>query len=58
MKAAYKYGKDNALKSALAYVVIVNLALIPFAEAGNVAVLWIFTISGIALVHRQCYCAL
>ena len=45
MKAAYKYGKDNALKFSLAYVVIINLALIPFAEAGNVAVLWIFTIS-------------
>ena len=28
---------------------IINLALIPFAEAGNVAVFWIFTISfGIA----------
>jgi Na+/melibiose symporter-like transporter len=45
MKAAYKYGKDRALKFAVAYVVIINLALIPFAEAGNIAVLWIFTIS-------------
>ena len=45
MKAAYKFGKDNALKAALGYVVVINLALIPFAEPGNVAVLWIFTIS-------------
>jgi Na+/melibiose symporter-like transporter len=45
MKAAYKYGKDQALKFAVAYVVIINLALIPFAEAGNIPVLWIFTIS-------------
>ena len=45
MKAAYKFGKDNALKVALAYVVAINLALIPFAEPGNVVVLWIFTIS-------------
>lgn len=45
MKAAYKFGKDNALKAALGYVVVINLALIPFAEPGNVAVLWLFTIS-------------
>jgi GPH family glycoside/pentoside/hexuronide:cation symporter len=44
LKLAYKVGKDNALKIALVYAVTINLGVIPFAEAGNVAVLWVFTI--------------
>lgn len=44
LKLAYKLGKDNALKIALVYAVMINLGVIPFAEAGNVVVLWTFTI--------------
>ena len=44
LKLAYKLGKDNALKIALIYAVTINLGVIPFAEAGNVIVLWAFTI--------------
>ena len=44
LKLAYKVGKDQALKIALAYGVGMNLLLIPLAEPGNVPVLWGFTI--------------
>ncbi len=44
LKLAYRVGKDNAMKLALVYMVVINLGLIPLAEAGNVAVLWGFTI--------------
>ena len=44
LKLAYRLGKDNALKIALVYAVAINLGVIPLAEAGNVPVLWAFTI--------------
>lgn len=44
LKLAYKVGKDNAMKISLVYMSVINLALIPLAEEGNVAVLWSFTI--------------
>lgn len=44
LKLAYALGKDNALKVALVYAVSINLGVIPFAEAGNALVLWVFTI--------------
>jgi len=44
LKLAYRAGKDNAMKLALVYMTAINLALIPLAEAGNIAVLWGFTI--------------
>ena len=45
LKLAYKVGKDAALKIALLYAVVINLGLLLVAEAGNVAVLWGFTIA-------------
>jgi Na+/melibiose symporter-like transporter len=44
LKLAYAVGKDNAMKISLLYMVVINLGLIPLAEAGNVVVLWSFTI--------------
>ena len=44
LKLAYAVGKDNAMKVALLYMTAINLALLPLAESGNVAVLWGFTI--------------
>ena len=44
LKLAYALGKDNAMKVALLYMTVINLALIPLAESGNVVVLWGFTI--------------
>jgi Na+/melibiose symporter-like transporter len=44
LKLAYRVGKDNAMKIALLYMTVINLALIPLAEEGNVIVLWSFTI--------------
>ncbi len=40
LKLAYAVGKDNAMKVALLYMTAINLALLPLAESGNVAVLW------------------
>lgn len=45
LKLAYKVGKDKALKIALLYAVVINVGLIPIAEAGSVVVLWGFTIA-------------
>ena len=45
LKLAYKVGKDAALKIALLYAVVINLGLLLVAEAGNVGVLWGFTIA-------------
>lgn len=44
LRLAYRFGKDSALKIALVYAVVINLGVIPFAEAGNATVLWAFTI--------------
>ena len=44
LKCAYRYGKDITMKIALAYGVVMNLALIPLAASGDVLVLWGFTI--------------
>ena len=45
MKLAYRVGKDKSMKIALVYAGVVNLSLIPFAEPGNVGLLWTFTIA-------------
>lgn len=44
LKLAYRVGKDAALKVALVYGGCMMLALVLLAEAGNVAVLWTFTV--------------
>ena len=49
LKLAYKIGKDVALKIALLYGAAVNILLLPIAEAGNIFILWGFTLTyGIA----------
>lgn len=49
LKLAYWLGKDTALKIALIYAVVINLALLVIAEEGSVVILWGFTIAyGIA----------
>ena len=44
LKLAYRFGKNHTLKIALGYGVLINIAFVPLAEPGNVAVLWGFTI--------------
>jgi len=44
MKLAYAIGKDQSMKISVVYMAAINLALIPLAEAGNVVILWAFTI--------------
>ena len=45
LRLAYRVGKDQTLKIALIYGVILNVALIFLAEPGNAVILWGFTIS-------------
>lgn len=45
LKLAYRFGKHRTLQFALAYAAFICLGLIPVAEAGNVPLLWAFTIA-------------
>ena len=44
MRLAYWIGKDKTLTISLLYMVVINVAMIPLAEAYSVAVLWGYTI--------------